>query len=661
MVKKWDKVRLLQIAKLLLILFGVMCVLKMYYTYCLRLDLSEYYVFQSIAASEEQILDMDTFSGETIMEQEITVSRKDFNGFQLMFRKKDGGKSYPDVMVELVDCQNNQIVESWNVDNSTVVEYLFQDFNLKDPIRNSMDRHYLIRVFSSDMEHIAPAVTNYVSYTGGDLYIGNHVQTSSLIFTLNSSTMFIKELYAFFCLVVLGGVLVLWILFQKNHKKEENYFLVLGIVWGMLFMILFPPNTTPDERAHEATAYAKASGILGKEVLDEKGNVIVRESDASLIEMNGISLNTIEYVYSTLSRNTNSKRISFSRGPLNVSITAHFPQTLGIVVGWLLNANGMLTLYIGKLLALIFYLINCYFAIKWIPWGKMVLMIIALFPMSLELAGSFSYDCSVNAISFLFFAYVMKLIYEKKNTEWKDYLFLAILSVWMAPCKIVYVFICGLIFAVPSSNKGRMKKDTLGKILVFSAGVIAVLIQRMSSISSIVTAEQGVTVAKQGVEGFTLSYILSNPKQSIGIIFNTIFAQDEFLFGTTIGNSLGWFQVHISWVIIFGFVLLLCCSVISDYENKQCMSRKMKCLISGVSFIIIVAIAMSMWLDATPQSFTYIEGMQGRYFLPILPMLMLMLKNNTIVVQKDIKHVLISGTFILELLTMFEVWLYIVR
>lgn len=661
MVKKWDKEGIFRIIKLLLIMLGVVCVLKMYYTYCLKPDLPEHYAFHSIAASEEQISDMDVFAGETIMEQAITVSRNDFNGFQLMFRKKDGGVSQPDVKVELVDCLNSQIVETWNVDNSKVIEYLFQDFDLKEPIRNSMDRQYLIRVFSSDMEHIAPAVTNYASYTGGDLYVGNHVQTSSLIFTLNSSTMFVKELYAIFCLVVLGGVLVLWILFQKNHKKEENYFLVLGIVWGMLFMIFFSPNTTPDERAHEATVYAKVNSILGKEALDKEGNVIVREVDASLTEMNDISLETIEYTYSALSQNTNEKRTSFPRGPLNVSITAHFPQTLGVMVGWLLKANGMVTLYLGKIIALIFYLISCYFAIKWIPWGKMVLMIITLFPMSLELAGSFSYDCTVNAICFLFFAYVMRLVYEQEKVGWKDYIFLAILAVWMAPCKVVYVFVCGLIFAVPSSEKGIMKKDTLGKILVFGAGIIAVLIQRLSSINSIITAEQGVTVAKQGVDGFTLNYILSNPKQSIGMIFKTVFAQDELLFGSTVGNSLGLFQVHISWVIIFGFVLLLCCSVISDYNNKQCMCRKMKYMVSGLSLIIVAAIAMSMWLDATPQSFTYIEGMQGRYFLPILPMLMMTLKNNTVVVQKDIKHVLISGTFVLELLTMFEVWLYIVR
>lgn len=662
MVKKWDKEGILRIVKLLLILFGVMCVLKMYYTYCLRPDLPEYYVFQSIAASEDQISDMDEFSGETVMEQEITVSRKDFNGFQLMFRKKDGGISQPEVNVELFDIQDNVILETWNVDVDSVNEYLFQKFELKETVRKSAGKQYIIRIYSNDMEHIAPAVTNYASYEEGNLQVGNNAQIGSLIFTLNSSVDFIKELYLFFGIIVLCGVFALGILFYKGHKKEENYFLVLGIVWGMLFMLFFPPNTTPDERAHEATAYAKANTILGKEALDSQGNVIVRKTDAAILDVNDISLDTYKYIYDALKDTTDEDRISFARGPLNVPIMAHFPQTIGVAVGWLIHANGMVTLYIGKLFAVLFYLICCYFAIKWIPWGKMVLMVISLFPMSLELAGSFSYDCTVNAISFLFTAYVMKLIYEKKGADWKDYIFLAVLAAWMAPCKVIYVFICALVFAVPKSESMRIssRKNIVGKALVFMVGVLSVLLQRFSAISSMFTAEQGATVAKVGTDGFTLGYIISHPRQSIGMVFNSLFVLDEALVGTTIGRTLGWLQVHVSWIVVFGFILLLCIAVISDYNNRECMSKKMKWLVLCVCFIVISAVAMSMWLDATPFDCTYIEGIQGRYFLPILPILMLTLKNNTIVVKKNINNVLISGIFALEMLTLFDVWQYIV-
>lgn len=663
MVKKWDKEVIFRIIKLLLIMLGVVCVLKLYYTYCLEPDLPEYYVFQSIAASEEQISDMDVFAGETIMEQEITVSRNDFNGFQLMFRKKDGGISKPNVNIELLDMQDNSIIEKWNVDVNSVNEYLFRNFNLKKAVRNSAGKRYIIKIYSNDMEHIAPAVTNYVSYTDGNLYVGDNVQRGSLIFTLNSSIDFIKGLYMLFCVIVLCGVFTLGLLFCKKHRKEESYFLVLGLVWGMLFMIFFPPNTTPDERAHEATAYANANMILGKEVVDSEGNVIVRKADSAVLDVNDISLNTFKYIYDAIRDTTDTETISFARGPLNVPITAHFPQTIGVVVGWLMHSNGMITLYIGKLFALLFYLICCYFAIKWIPWGKMVLMAISLFPMSLELAGSFSYDCTVNAICFLFIAYVMRLIYEKKRADWKDYMFLAVLAAWMAPCKVIYVCICALVFAIPGYEGKRKSniRDMIGKVLVFGTGIFTVLVQRFSSISSMITASQGETVAKVGTDGFTLGYILSHPKQSIGMVFNSLFVLDEVLVGTTVGRVLGWLQVHVSWVVVFGFILLLCIAVISDYENREYMNLKMKCLVLGICFIVISAIAISMWLDATPIDFTYIEGIQGRYFLPILPMLMLTLKNNTIVVKKNINTILISGIFVLEMLTMFDVWQYIVN
>ena len=97
----------------------------------------------------------------------------------------------------------------------------------------------------------------------------------------------------------------------------------------------------------------------------------------------------------------------------------------------------MITLYLGKITALLFYLLCVFWAVRFMPWGKMVMAVIALFPMSLEIAASYSYDCTVNALSFLFIGYTMYLIYEKERVTWKDYAFLTVVGMWMAPCKLV--------------------------------------------------------------------------------------------------------------------------------------------------------------------------------------------------------------------------------
>ena len=46
-------------------------------------------------------------------------------------------------------------------------------------------------------------------------------------------------------------------------------------------------------------------------------------------------------------------------------------------------------------------------------------------------------------------------------------------------------------------------------------------------------------------------------------------------------------------------------------------------------------ILLGMLLQWTPMGYVSIEGVQGRYFLPFLPVLLMALKNDTIVLTKN--------------------------
>ena len=56
------------------------------------------------------------------------------------------------------------------------------------------------------------------------------------------------------------------------------------------------------------------------------------------------------------------------------------------------------------------------------------------------------------------------------------------------------------------------------------------------------------------------------------------------------------------------------------------MTNKQKVLVGMLSLIMIGGVVLSMWLDFTPPQWKNVAGVQGRYFLPFLPMLVLMLK-----------------------------------
>ena len=72
------------------------------------------------------------------------------------------------------------------------------------------------------------------------------------------------------------------------------------------------------------------------------------------------------------------------------------------------------------------------FAIRITPVFKWLFFFTALLPMSLYEGMSLSADSFNNAFAFLFFAYIFKLIFEKKELERQDYALLVSLSVLSA-------------------------------------------------------------------------------------------------------------------------------------------------------------------------------------------------------------------------------------
>lgn len=651
-IKKWWKT--------VAVISVMVVVLMMFYYYRVKPQANQERASRVVSASEEQIENCDRFSGKKVMEQTIRADKNHISSFNLMFRKTSDEEMDDPVQVEFLYKQTGEVIKTWKIDSKDIHEYEYQYFPFEQPVCDTYNKYFVIRVTTGNLGIISPAVTNYDAYEGGvntDSVENNNID---MVYVLQESNSFLKIIYVFFSCVVLMGTIGFAVLLVYKNKKLENYFLVLGLTWGCMFTVLFPPGTAPDEHAHIATAYTDANKLLFREATDENGMVMVRESDAEISNINKVSLESWAYYFDKMTISGSQDAKAYDRGPLSgVSFVAHLPQALGVALGWLLHANAMITLYLGKIFGLLFYLVFGYFTVKWIPWGKMVIMIIMLFPMSLEMAGSFSYDCTVNALCFLMIAYTMKLIYEKKQVTWKDYTFLALLSAWMAPCKIAYVFVCGLVFAIPEKKTTNKVIARLGKSIVFAVGFLLVLVQRMTLLTNLVNSQSGTGVDAE-ISGFTLKKILLNPVNSVGMIFNTYFEQADYYFGTLIGQSLGWFQVNISWLVICGFAIVLLLALISEKENEQCMTGKQRILVLVLCAIMTGGIVLSMWLDFTPDYINYIAGVQGRYLLPFFPMLILSLKSRLFSVNKNINNALLISLFILEFLVTLGVWGYMV-
>ncbi len=76
-----------------------------------------------------------------------------------------------------------------------------------------------------------------------------------------------------------------------------------------------------------------------------------------------------------------------------------------------------------------------YLSMKRIPFGKEVLLGVAVLPMTLHLAASFSYDVMILSRMFLLTAVCLDLAYVKKNGRVRDVVLLAVLAAVAGPCK----------------------------------------------------------------------------------------------------------------------------------------------------------------------------------------------------------------------------------
>lgn len=645
----------------LIMLMVTFLFLYCYYYYRVRNVANSENIYKEVVVSAENMVNQEEYNNGNVIEQTFHSDRNQISSFRIMFRKLDTAHLSLPVTVEFGE-KEGTLIESWTLDADNLGSGEWQYFALSNVILEGYGKDYIIRVFSENLGLVAPVVVESTDSLDV-MSVDESIQDGkSLVFSLANRNTFLKKIYLVFMIIVLLGLLMFCTMVILGCKKTELYFLLLGLCWGSLYTLMFPPSAAPDENSHILKAYRDADTLLFMDPVDSEGRILARKTETDVVNYFKVSLDAYAYYSDAAQRVADDTIVPCNMNGIviiNTPITSHLPQTLGVVVARLLHMNGVLTLYMGMFTGLLFYLICCFLAIKWIPWGKEVLMVIALFPMNLELAGSFSYDCTIIAVSYMIIGYMMHLIYDKETVDWKDYILMAVMTVWIAPCKIVYLLISGFAFAIPDAKSKSRKAAIIGKCTVIVPGMLVIIAERLNAFVSIATT-QSVTGAASEVQGFTLQQILADPLHSIGLLFNTWFDQSEYYLQTIVGGSLAWFQVHVSWVVVCGFILVLFLALVNDETSSYKMSGKQKYLVYILSVFMTGAIVLAMWLDFTPTSLSYVAGVQGRYFLPFFPLLFLTLKNGYITVRKKISTGIVISVFILQFLAVLDIWGYAV-
>ena len=597
----------------------------------------------------EEVLELKT--GD-MYKQTVTGTRDEIVGFSIRFGTY-GQQVEGKLKATFSDVSGETIYGEEIFDTKDLIDNQYRLFLLDQVITDGLQKEYEISLEVLSLEkgkQLSLFASDENIYEKGDLtYQDKEVKNTDIACQLAGTSGFMQKWYWIVCAVIIVGFLAFaFVAFVKKCKLEYIY-LTLGLTFGMVFVLSLPPYTAPDEGTHISTTYAFVSEFLGEDpIFDEANHVISRGTDGDIGGEAQVSLVKFHDLYEAVKYPSGDLERDFARGgKLDVPFSCYLPQILGVLLGVLLKFSGFWTLYLGKVFAMLFFTICIFFSIKLIPWGKMVIMTVALLPMSMELASSFSYDCVLNALCILFISYTLHLICKKDKMTWKDFLFLGIIICVIAPCKMFYFLIAGMLYLIPKEKYKSKKTYWMMNTGILVAGLAVLIIMRFQFLTSHVGGATPSAIEDATVN-YSIATILGDIPHSISVLFNTAIIKSEFYYNSMWGNQLGSLQVYIPTFVITSFVLVLFTAGVCTTREERVIyepDAKFRLVNLGLSLLMILGILAALWIGWTPVTYGVIEGVQGRYFLPFLPMIFLSMRNKTFLLQKNIDRGLSAVLF----------------
>lgn len=480
---------------------------------------------------------------------------------------------------------------------------------------------------------------------------------------LNANIDYLPEnVFSFIHILILFIILMIGYLIFKYGKnwiksiskiKKENLFLIIGVTLGIILSFLNLPLRSYDEHAHFWKAYEVS---MGNFTSNPNKGTIPKTVYSTVIDENGlyhIENNTYSYqeVLETIDEGINPEDGTYiNPGTVsNLSPFSYLPQAIGILIARIMHLSPTLIAIAGRITNLIAYLLCIYFAIKLMPkekW-KNILIVVALLPMSLVIGASLSPDAVIISVLTFAIAYVLNLKYVKDKITIKNIIILAILFMIPAICKIVYILAAGLFFILPKSKFKNKKEYYAFALIMFLIIAIPILIWNTLTKDIVQTA---IRTNQPEQIYFTLSDIL----RDLYTAGNTLYNNTEEYMYTMIG---GWFTPYIVDFVFIVFLLFVTFHKDETQSNIK-FDKKDKIIISIILLAIIALIFGGMYVGFTRAEYTIVEGVQGRYFIPILALILILFESNRISLKLFYKKVVyfisLIVLYIPSLLIIFE-------
>ena len=410
--------------------------------------------------------------------------------------------------------------------------------------------------------------------------------------------------------------------------RPGRFFPAAGLLAGLAFLIATPPFQVPDEPAHFYRAYAVSEAqpwaVRGEDGQGQAG--LGAMLPASLQELGTglrgdlpfhperkIRPETIRQAFRVPLDEERRVFVDY-RTSAQYSPVPYLPQAAGIALARGLGLPALGLLYAARIANLLVATALIFLALRQLPSFSWLMTMLALTPMALFLRASASADALGTAVAFLLAGIVARLAWgEEEQGGWQDFALLTACSVALCLSKPVYVPLAFLALLIPATRfPGSRRGPALLLLGVMTAASFGLAMQTAGAVD--LPLRPDAPVDREG----QIRDALAEPFRVAGIVTEDYLLRGDRYVAQIVGQ-LGWLDANLPKPLLWGYLALLGLLALLDTRREVAVAPWQRALMILVALAILGLVSASQYATWTPYRADYVDGIQGRYFLPLAP------------------------------------------
>ncbi len=395
---------------------------------------------------------------------------------------------------------------------------------------------------------------------------------------------------------------------------------------GVLLCFVVPPFMIADEPAHFLRAWSVSLGRPGAE---KRGAAAGGVLPASLGEQIGVLWTGLpghperkvdpRAIRRELRRPLAPGRTAFHDFTTASVVTPvpYLPQAAGILLGRLAGAPPLAAFYLARLANLLAGTLLLVLAVRALPACRWAAAMTAVAPIALTTLASVSADVVPLGAAFLVTAAAAKrALAPAESLRRSDWALLCGAGVALCLTKPPYALLALAPAIVPPARWPRGGRGPALAAGYAAAVVVACGVSLGSALAADVSARPDAAVDRQA----QMREVVREPLRAAWIVAADAVEHGPRYALQLVGVQLGWLDTRLPlWLAAAYLAVLLALPGLDSGPPPPGLRLGRRLALLALATAAAAAVIASQWVTFTPSGAEYVEGVQGRYFLPLVP------------------------------------------